>query len=149
MISNFGALNCVKDLAPLGALAKRYVRPGGVVMLGLMARTCALEVLYFLATRRPDLAGRRRGEGPVAVSIYPWEIALSPAGTERDGSAQNHLAVRVVSVTAVGNRIRAGLTAPQPLTAELSDASAHELDLAPGAPVIATWKAAATRLLRL
>lgn len=74
LISNFGALNCVKDLAPLGALAKRYVRPGGVVMLGLMARTCALEVLYFLATRRPDLANRRRGEGPVAVSVAGVEV---------------------------------------------------------------------------
>ncbi len=89
------------------------------------------------------------GEGPVAVSIYPWEIALSPPGTERTGSAQNHLAVRVVSVTAVGNRIRAGLAAPQPLTAELSDASAHDLDLTQGAAIIATWKASATRLLRL
>ena len=73
------------------------------------------------------------GEGPVAVSVYPWEIALAPAGSERSGSAQNHLAVQVVSVTAVGNRVRAGLAAPQPLTAELSDASARELDLAPGA----------------
>jgi molybdate transport system ATP-binding protein len=89
------------------------------------------------------------GEGPVAVSVYPWEIALEPAGSERHGSAQNHLAVEVVSVTAVGNRVRAGLAAPQPLVAELSDASAHELGLAPGAPVVATWKAAATRLLRL
>ena len=89
------------------------------------------------------------GEGPVAVSVYPWEIALSPAGSERRGSAQNHLTVRVVSVTAVGNRVRTGLAAPQPLTAELSDASARELDLTPGASVVATWKAAATRLLRL
>ena len=89
------------------------------------------------------------GDGPVAVSVYPWEIALAPAGSERTGSAQNHLAVDVVSVTAVGNRVRAGLAAPQPLVAELSDASAHELGLAPGVPVIATWKAAATRLLRL
>lgn len=87
------------------------------------------------------------GEGPVAVSVYPWEIALVPAGVERSGSAQNHLPVRVVTVTAVGNRVRAGLAAPQALTAELSDASARELDLAPGAPVIATWKATATRLL--
>ena len=55
----------------------------------------------------------------------------------------------MVSVTAVGNRVRAGLAAPQPLTAELSDASAQELDLTPGAAVVATWKAAATRLLRL
>jgi molybdate transport system ATP-binding protein len=89
------------------------------------------------------------GDGPVAVSVYPWEIALAPAGSERAGSAQNHLAVEVVSVTAVGNRVRAGLAAPQPLVAELSDASAHELGLAPGASVVATWKAAATRLLRL
>ena len=89
------------------------------------------------------------GDGPVAVSVYPWEIALEPAGSERHGSAQNHLAVEVVSVTAVGNRVRAGLAAPQPLVAELSDASAHELGLTPGAPVVATWKAAATRLLRL
>jgi molybdate transport system ATP-binding protein len=89
------------------------------------------------------------GDGPVAVSVYPWEIALEPAGSERHGSAQNHLAVKVVSVTAVGNRVRAGLAAPQPLVAELSDASAHELGLVPGAPVVATWKAAATRLLRL
>jgi molybdate transport system ATP-binding protein len=87
------------------------------------------------------------GEGPVAVSVYPWEIALAPEGTERTGSAQNHLAVRVVSVTAVGNRVRVGLAAPQALTAELSDASAHELELAPGATVVATWKAAATRLV--
>jgi len=89
------------------------------------------------------------GEGPVAVSVYPWEISLSPAGSQRTGSAQNHLVVRVVSVTAVGNRVRAGLAAPQPLTAELSDASAHELGLEPGTAVVATWKAAATRLLRL
>jgi molybdate transport system ATP-binding protein len=89
------------------------------------------------------------GEGRVAVSVYPWEIALAPAGSERSGSAQNHLAVEVVSVTAVGNRVRAGLAAPQPLTAELSDASSGELELAPGAQVVATWKAAATRLLRL
>ena len=69
IISNFGALNCVKDLAPLGALAKRYVKPGGVVILGLMARTCAVEVLYFLATRRPELASRRRSGSPVPVSV--------------------------------------------------------------------------------
>jgi molybdate transport system ATP-binding protein len=96
-----------------------------------------------------EVVSTEPGDGPVAVSIYPWEIALEPAGSERHGSAQNHLAVQVVSVTAVGNRVRAGLAAPQPLVAEVSDRSAHELGLAPGAPVVATWKAAATRLLRL
>jgi molybdate transport system ATP-binding protein len=90
-----------------------------------------------------------QGEGPVAVSVYPWEIALAPAGAPRAGSAQNHLDVRVVSLTTIGNRVRAGLAAPQPLTAELTEASAGELGLAPGVAVVATWKAAATRLLRL
>ena len=89
------------------------------------------------------------GAGPVAVSVYPWEIALAPPGSERAGSAQNHLPVRVVSVTAVGTRVRAGLAAPQPLVAELSDASGHELGLVPGASAVATWKASATRLLPL
>ncbi len=87
--------------------------------------------------------------GPVAVSVYPWEIALAPAGTPRTGSAQNHLPVRVVSITPVGNRVRIGLAAPQPLTAELSDISVHQLNLTPDSSAIATWKAAATRLLRL
>jgi len=89
------------------------------------------------------------GAGPVAVSVYPWEIALAPPGSERAGSAQNHLPVRVVSVTAVGTRVRAGLAAPQPLVAELSDASVHELGIVPGASAVATWKASATRLLPL
>jgi ABC-type molybdate transport system ATPase subunit len=85
----------------------------------------------------------------VAVSVYPWEIALAPAGSARSGSAQNRLDVRVLSHTAVGSRVRVGLAAPQPLSAELSDASAHELELGPGAPLVATWKAASTRVLRL
>jgi molybdate transport system ATP-binding protein len=89
------------------------------------------------------------GDGPVAVSVYPWEIGLAPAGTARGGSAQNHLDVRVLSVTAVGNRTRVGLAGPQPFSAELTDASVHELGLTAGAPVVATWKATATRLLAL
>src|SRR5262245_14066874 len=40
IISNFGALNCVESLAPLGALARRYLRPSGAIVLGLMSRVC-------------------------------------------------------------------------------------------------------------
>ena len=88
-------------------------------------------------------------EGPVAASVYPWEIALAPAGTPATGSAQNHLAAEVLSVTAVGNRVRIGLAAPQPLVAEITETAARDLGLARGVRVLATWKAAATRVLLL
>jgi molybdopterin-binding protein len=85
--------------------------------------------------------------GPVAVAVHPWEIALEPAGSARTSSARNRLDVEVVSVTEIGNRVRVGLAAPQPLAAELTGASAAQLGLAPGARAVASWKAAATRVL--
>jgi SAM-dependent methyltransferase len=69
VISNFGALNCVEHLAPLRAIAHRYLRGGGVMLLGIMGRTCAIEAIYFAATRRPALARRRSGHGAVPVTV--------------------------------------------------------------------------------
>jgi molybdate transport system ATP-binding protein len=89
------------------------------------------------------------GEGRVAVSVYPWEIALEPAGTVPAGSAQNHLAAEEVTVTAIGNRVRVGLAAPQPLTAEVTGPAVERLRLAPGQRVVASWKATAARLVPL
>jgi ubiquinone/menaquinone biosynthesis C-methylase UbiE len=74
IVSNFGALNCVEHLAPLGALTRAYLRPGGTVLLGLMGRTCAVEALYFTATRRARLAGRRRHAGAVAVPVAGIDV---------------------------------------------------------------------------
>jgi len=85
--------------------------------------------------------------GEVAVAVHPWEIALEPAGSAAAGSARNRLAVEVTSVTAIGNRVRIGLAAPQPLAAELTQASVARLRLVPGARAVASWKAAATRVL--
>ncbi|MEA2333146.1 MAG: molybdate transport system ATP-binding protein [Thermoleophilaceae bacterium] len=88
-----------------------------------------------------------RAEGPVAISVYPWEIAIEPAGEARHGSTQNRLAAEVLSVTTVGNRVRLGLAAPQALAAEITLASAEALGLRAGMQVTASWKAAATRLV--
>jgi molybdate transport system ATP-binding protein len=87
------------------------------------------------------------GAGRVAVSIYPWEIAIEPQSEDPHGSTQNRLAVEVVSITTVGNRVRLGLLAPQPLVAEITRESAERLGLRSGSRVTATWKAAATRLM--
>jgi molybdate transport system ATP-binding protein len=90
-----------------------------------------------------------RAKGPVAVSVYPWDITIEPPEAAVHGSAQNRLAAEVISVTTVGNRVRVGLAASQPLSAEITGASASALALRAGAPVIASWKASATRLLDL
>jgi molybdate transport system ATP-binding protein len=95
------------------------------------------------------VASTDRAEGPVAVSVYPWEIAIEPAGEARHGSTQNRLGAEVLSVTTVGNRVRLGLAAPQPLAAEVTRASAETMELRAGARVTASWKAAATRLVGL
>jgi molybdate transport system ATP-binding protein len=87
------------------------------------------------------------GEGAVAVSVYPWEIAIEPGGEPRHGSTQNRLTAEVVSVTTVGNRVRVSLAGAQPIAAEITLDSAERLGLRAGARVTATWKATATRLV--
>jgi molybdate transport system ATP-binding protein len=88
--------------------------------------------------------------GRVALSVHPWDVALAPASELRGrGSAQNRLAAEVESVTAIGNRVRVGLMAGQPLTAEITAAAARDLGLERGSRVVATWKAAASRLVPL
>jgi molybdate transport system ATP-binding protein len=59
------------------------------------------------------------------------------------------VSAEVISLTPVGNRIRVGLAAPQPLTAEITAAAQQTLELRPGVRVNATWKAAATRLIAI
>ena len=88
-------------------------------------------------------------DGPVAVSVFPWEIELHAEAGEDDGSALNRVEAEVVSVNELGNRVRIGLRCPQPLAAEVTAASVHRLGLAPGARVTASWKATATRLTPL
>jgi molybdate transport system ATP-binding protein len=88
-----------------------------------------------------------RAQGAVGVSVHPWDIAL--AESEPEGSTNNHVRARVESVTTIGNRARVGLFSGQPLAAEITTASAERLQLRPGAYVIATWKATATRLVPL
>jgi molybdate transport system ATP-binding protein len=87
------------------------------------------------------------GSGPVAATVHPWDIALEPAGAQGAGTAQNRLAVEVLTVTGVGGRVRVGLAAPQPLVAEITAQALDRLPLAPGARATAVWKAAATRLV--
>jgi len=119
---------------------------GAVVLTGT-ARAGADGLTHVELDGGGEIASSDARTGAVAVTVYPWEIALGPAGAERTGSAQNRLDARVVSVTTIGNRARIGLTAGQPLSAEVTPAAVEALGLRAGARVTATWKATATRLV--
>jgi molybdate transport system ATP-binding protein len=91
-----------------------------------------------------------RARGPVALSVFPWEISIEADSEPARGGADsrlNRLACEVTTITTIGSRARIGLAAPEPLVAEITAASAARLDLRPGARVTAVWKATATRLI--
>jgi ubiquinone/menaquinone biosynthesis C-methylase UbiE len=73
IVSNFGAINCVECLEPLGVVTRRHLRPGGAVILNVMGRACAWEALYFAATGRVAMAKRRRRPG-VKVPVAGVEV---------------------------------------------------------------------------
>ncbi len=85
-----------------------------------------------------------RAEGRVGLAVYPWEVGL--ARTEPVDSAVNHVSGEVRSIVVLGNRVRVRIG---PLTAEITAASAARLGLVEGTAVVASFKATATRLVRL
>jgi molybdate transport system ATP-binding protein len=85
--------------------------------------------------------------GAVALSVQPWEVVIEPkgaAGTEL--SMQNRLSAEITSLMTIGNRVRVGLTLPQPLIADVTTAAVEQLGLVEGSRVTASFKASAARL---
>jgi molybdate transport system ATP-binding protein len=86
-------------------------------------------------------------DGWVGVVVYPWEIALSPH--RPDGSALNAVGGAVRRIATVGNRVRISIDSKPPVVAEVTEEAVRHLGLRPGTPVIASWKATGTRLVRV
>lgn len=78
VLSNFGALNCVQELADLREPLARRMRPGGWLAICLMGRVCAWETIWYLL--RGDVArARRRWSGeassPLALRVFYPTVA--------------------------------------------------------------------------
>jgi molybdate transport system ATP-binding protein len=137
-----------RELAAAPASAFVADLTGAVVLTG-EARRGADGLTLVRLEGGGEVTSTDPGSGRVAVSVQPWEIALSVAGEAARGSVQNRLSGTVTTVTHVGNRVRVGVEAGQPLVAEVTDPAVRELELRPGVRVTASWKAAATRLVAL
>jgi SAM-dependent methyltransferase len=59
VVSNFGGLNCVDDVAAFGRNLAAVVRPGGAVVLVVMGPYVPWEWAWYLAHRQPGKAVRR------------------------------------------------------------------------------------------
>jgi molybdate transport system ATP-binding protein len=90
-----------------------------------------------------------RARGPVAISVFPWEVTLEATGPQPPDSVLNRVEGEIVSIVSVGNRVRVGLKTPQPLSLEITGQSAAAMALRPGDRATAAWKATATRLISL
>jgi molybdate transport system ATP-binding protein len=138
-----------------GAAAEISARPGSA----FVADFAGAAVLHGEASGEPgglsvvrlrgggEVRSVDRAGGPVAVSVFPWEISLEPAGPAPPDSMLNRVEGEIASVTTVGNRTRVGLLIPQPLSVEVTGRSAAAMDLRPGGRVTAAWKASATKLI--
>src|ERR1035441_707880 len=69
-ISNFGALNCVEDLAGVARALGALVRPGGYVAICTMGRFCVWETLYY-GLRLDFKRALRRLAGRAGEIRYP------------------------------------------------------------------------------
>jgi molybdate transport system ATP-binding protein len=81
-------------------------------------------------------------EGGVEVAVYPWDVAIARE-PPRD-SALNHVRGPITSLVLVGNRARVQVRG---LVGEVTAASAERLQLEEGEVVVASFKAAASRLV--
>jgi molybdate transport system ATP-binding protein len=78
--------------------------------------------------------------GPSYAVIRPHSITLTrtaPSST----SARNSWPGTIIDIDRLGDRARIGIHGPLPLTAEITVAALHELDLRPGDEIHATVKA--------
>jgi molybdate transport system ATP-binding protein len=82
-------------------------------------------------------------EGAVGVVVYPWEIVV---GREHGDATLNTIAGEIRSLTKMGSRVRVQVG---PLTAELTQAAADELELAVGSRAVAAFTATDARLVPL
>jgi molybdate transport system ATP-binding protein len=77
--------------------------------------------------------------GAVYVAFHPRAVVLSLH--EPDGSARNRWAGTVTDIDTLADRVRVGIIGTVPLAAEVTPEATRELELVPGAAVVAAVKA--------
>lgn len=118
-------------------------RLGGATLLRGVARPLGNGLTELTTADGVVITSSDPGAGECAAAVYPWDVSLSRELPASD-SRQNAVRGPVLSAVPVGNRLRVRVG---PVVAEITAASADRLGVAEGAPMVASFKAATTRLL--
>jgi molybdate/tungstate transport system ATP-binding protein len=133
---------------PNSAFVARFVGTGNVIA-GTVRRTeagdegGAFRGRFLGGNLALDVVAER--EGPIHAVIRPEDIVLSL--THHPDSARNHMEGRVVRLERLGPVTLVHLDVGRPLIASVTTASADEMGLHPGVPVIVAFKATAILLV--
>jgi molybdopterin-binding protein len=133
---------------PNSAFVARFVGTGNVIA-GTVQRTEASDQggafrgRFLGGNLALDVVAER--EGPIHAVIRPEDIVLSL--THHPDSARNHMEGRVVRLERLGPVTLVHLDVGRPLIASVTTASADEMGLHPGVPVIVAFKATAILLV--
>ena len=133
---------------PNSAFVARFVGTGNVIA-GTVERTEARDQVgafrgrFLCDNLALDVVAER--EGPIHAVIRPEDIVLSL--TQHPDSARNHMEGRVVRLERLGPVTLVHLDVGRPLIASVTTASADEMGLRPGVPVIVAFKATAILLV--
>ena len=84
----------------------------------------------------------------VRLCVRPEDVTLTPPAAGGGSSARNHLQGQIVRLAQSGPHVRVTIDCGFPLVALVTQRSVTEMDLAPGSPVTAHFKATAPHLLR-
>ena len=76
VLSNFGGLNCSRDLTPVARELSRLVRPGGRVFLCAMSRFCLWETLWYSRVGDWSRAFRRLRKGGTRANIAGASVEI-------------------------------------------------------------------------
>jgi ubiquinone/menaquinone biosynthesis C-methylase UbiE len=90
-ISNFGAINCVKNLRGMASSLAELIRPGGSLLICSMGRFCLWESLWCLVRAQPGKALRR------------WRGASAAGGARSSFGAAHHFEVFYPTVAEIAS----------------------------------------------
>jgi molybdate/tungstate transport system ATP-binding protein len=133
---------------PNSAFVARFVGTGNVIA-GTVERTeagdraGAFRGRFLGGNLALDVVAER--EGPIHAVIRPEDIVLSL--TQHADSARNHMEGRIVRLERLGPVTLVHLDVGRPLIASVTTASAEEMGLHPGVPVMVAFKATAILLV--